>query len=88
MKVVTKFSLILEDIDDLEIAVEITDNNYIQGRWDSGRFLLRKSGTENLIRLLVEDENSEFCNTVFIQLKKLIYDFLEQKITIERTENE
>lgn len=33
-------------------------------------------------------ENSEFCNTVFIQLKKLIYDFLEQKITIERTENE
>ena len=46
---------------------------------DRGRILLRPSGTENLIRLMVEHENQDICKQYIAKISKIIKDRSEQQ---------
>ncbi len=79
------FILILEELG-LNINVKIDKNNYIYGNWESGRFLIRKSGTESVIRILVEDENQLFCDKIMCLLKQLILSYFDKTLRITHEE--
>ena len=47
---------------------------------DEGRILLRPSGTENLIRIMVEHENPEKCKLIVSKIGNLVRKIDEEKI--------